>query len=918
MMEKPAGLALAVEPEEIEFAIGRFFPDDIYAQGDAGQATFAEKRPLYFMASKRFLEHYRNLIKEHHRAGASGSWVVAMSTRMMDTLIATLFRCITSDLLDGVQLADRLTLVAVGGYGRGELNPHSDIDMMFLYSGKDQERIEGFAQKLLYFLWDMRLDVGYSVRTTTDCVAMAKADLTVKTALLDSRYLVGNRQLYRELEKVLETQILAKESDTFIRDKMEELRKRRSKYGASIYILEPNIKEGEGALRDLHTAMWVAKIKYKVREPRELIIKGVLSEEELATYYAALSYLWRIRNELHFLAGRKKDQLTFDAQTNVATFLGYQEQGRNVAEEQFMQDYYLHANRVEHFSSMLIAKCAWREEKTGKILGYFIRRPLGNGIFVLKGELVVPDESVIEKNPPLLMKLFEHAQKQGVNLNLRVKTLIRNNLHLVNDKFRRSKEVNASFFAILRSDKGVVETLRLMHHLEFLNHFIPEFERIYCKVQHDLYHIYTVDIHSLFCVEELVDLWNGKHEKSLPLLTQLSREVDKRELLLLAVLLHDIGKGEGSRHAERGAEMMPTIARRVGLSKEDTERLEFLVRQHLLFAHIAQRRDLHDERMIVDFARQMEKSENLKMLYLLTYADIRGVGPDVWTDWKGNLLQELYEKAFKVLERGDFRLEASSERMKKVKRTVTELLANDLPSAAVKEELRAMTTRHLLANAPHVLAEHVRTLVRLTDTNLLMQVRHEQESGYTNITICTFDLPGLFSKITGVMAANGFNILGAQIHTSTNGKVLDVLQVNSPQGQLVTDDSRWRKVEENLNQVLAGKVQVSALVEKRRTSSTLIDKAKPKSRFATRVDIDNEVSVDYTVIDIYADDKIGLLYQITSTLTDLGLYIGVAKISTKADQVADVFYVKDIFGHKVTAAEKLEDIRGRLLRAIDG
>jgi len=909
--------AASTSRAELTFSIDTYFPDELHAHGDAGQATFAEKRPLYLMACKRYLEHYRSQIQEQHREGASGEWVVRMSTRMMDILIDTLFACITADAIDGGSLTERLTLVAIGGYGRGELNPYSDIDIMFLYSGKDQERIEAFAQKLLYFLWDMRLDVGYSVRTTADCIAMAKADLTVKTALLDSRYLVGNQPLYAELEKVLVSQILAKESDSFIREKMEELRKRRSKYGASIYILEPNIKEGEGALRDLHTAMWVAKIKYKVREPRELIIKGVLSEEELATYDAALSYLWRIRNELHFLAGRKKDQLTFDAQTAVAAFLGYKEHGRTVAEEEFMRDYYLHANRVEHFASVLIAKCAWREEKASKILGYFTRRPLGNGLFVLKGELVIPDETIIEKDPTLLIKIFEHAQRQGATLNLRVKTLIRNSLHLVNDKFRRSKEVNASFFAILRCEKGVVETLRLMHHLEFLNRFIPEFERIHCKVQHDLYHIYTVDIHSLFCVEELVALWTGEHAKTLPLLTQLAREVDKRELLLLAVLLHDVGKGGGGRHAELGAEMMPTIARRMGLSKEDTERLEFLVLQHLLFAHIAQRRDLHDERMIVDFARQMQKSENLKMLYLLTYADIRGVGPDVWTDWKANLLQELYEKAYKVLERGDFRLEASSERVKKVKRLVVELLADDLPVAAVKEELQAMATRNLLANAPKVLAEHVRTLIKLNGTNLLVQVRHEQESGYTNVMICTYDVPGLFSKITGVMAANGLNILGAQIHTSSNGKALDILQVNSPQRQLVTDGARWRKVEEDLQQVLSGKAQVSALVEKRRKSTTLIEKSKPKSRFRAKVDIDNEVSADYTVIDIYADDKIGLLYQITSALTELGLYIGVAKISTKADQVADVFYVKDIFGHKITVEEKLADICSRLQQAIE-
>jgi [protein-PII] uridylyltransferase len=360
--------------------------------------------------------------------------------------------------------------------------------------------------------------------------------------------------------------------------------------------------------------------------------------------------------------------------------------------------------------------------------------------------------------------------------------------------------------------------------------------------------------------------------------------------------------------------MIPTISRRIGLSKEDTERLEFLIRNHLLFAHIAQRRDLHDEKMIIQFSRQMGKSENLKMLYLLTYADIKAVGPDVWTEWKSLLLQELYEKAFEVLERGDFRFEARSERVKKVKRKVIEILGDEFPADLVKEELKAMTTRHLLSNIPVVLAVHVRIMLSLGENTMIEKIVHEGERGYTSYTICTLDVSGLFSKITGVMAANGMNILGAQIHTSTNGKVLDILQVNSPQGFIVTDESRWKRVEEDMRQVLEGKVRVSTLVEKRRRPTLLVE--KPKPRFPTRVEIDNEVSADYTVIDIYTHDKVGLLYQITSTLTELGLYIGVSKISTKVDQVADVFYVKDIFGHKIVRESKLDEIRGRLIKAI--
>ncbi|KAF0221793.1 MAG: protein-PII [Geobacteraceae bacterium] len=899
----------------MEFDINRYFPDETQDAGDAGRASFGEKRPLYLAACKHFLNHYREEIKTRHRAGASGEWGVKAVTAMIDTLVKKLYRSITRDLTNGRQSREQLTLVAIGGYGRGELNPYSDIDLMFLHNGKDAQGVEDIAQKLLYFFWDMRLDVGYSVRTMQDCVEMANSDMTVKTALLDSRFLIGSRLLYKDFQKVMLTQIVGKRSDAFIREKLVELKKRREKYGSSVYILEPNIKESEGGLRDLHSALWVAKIKYKITDPRELIMKGVLSEEELAAYCDALSYLWRIRNEMHYLAGRKNDQITFDAQGKLAAFLGYADNGKVLAVEEFMRDYYLHANKVEHFSSLLLSKCVRREEGAFKILGYFVRRPVGEGFYVLRGELVIPDESVIEKEPARLMKIFEYAQKQGVALHINVKGLVRRSLHLVNDKFRRNKEVNHSFFNILRSEKGVAETLQMMHHLEFLNRFIPEFGNLFCKVQHDLYHIYTVDTHSLFAVEEIVKLWRGEHDEDLPLLTQLAREVDKRELLLLAVLFHDIGKGEGGGHADKGADLMPTIARRMGLSKEDTERLEFLVRNHLLLAHIAQRRDLHDEKMIIQFARQMGTSENLKMLYLLTYADIKAVGPDVWTEWKALLLQELYEKAFQVLERGDFKLEARSERVKKVKRKVLELLGDEYPQALVKEELRAISTRHILSNPSRVLADHVKILLALGNATFITRVEHELERGYSSFTICTVDVPGLFSMITGVMAANGMNILGAQIHTSGNGKALDILQVNSPQGFVITDESRWKRLEEDMRLVLEGKIHVRTLVEKRQRPTLLTE--KPKPRFPSRVEIDNEVSADYSVIDIYTHDKVGLLYRITSTLTELGLYIGVSKISTKVDQVADVFYVKDIFGHKVTSEEKLEEIKNRLLKAIE-
>jgi len=900
----------------MQFYIDPYFPDDLNAVGDAGMAGFDEKRPLYLSGCKNFLSHYRDEIRKRHDAGASGSEVAHLICDMMDEVNNKLFRSIIFDLAGGDETLQHITLVAVGGYGRGELNPYSDIDIMFLHDGtKPAEWVEDIAQKLLYFLWDMRLDVGSSVRTISDCVEMAASDGTVKTALMDARFLSGSRLLYDQLHKVIFTQILPKSSDKFIKEKISDMKARRDKYGSTVYLLEPNLKEGEGGLRDLQTAMWVARVKYKFSDPRELIIKGIIVDDELELYEAALDYLWRIRNELHYFSGRKNDQLTFDAQVHLAAFMGYRDRERVLAVEDFMRDYYRHANKVEHFTSSLVSRCIWRDEGALKILGYFVRRPVGDGCFVLKGELIIPDESVIQKNPAVLMLIFELAQKHGVGLNIRVKGAIRKNLHLINDKFRRNRDVNQSFLNILRAPKGVTDTLRLMHHLELLNHYIPELEHIYCKVQHDMYHIYTVDIHTLFAVEQTEKMLNGELKEKLPLPCEVAAQIGKPELLLLGVLFHDIGKGEGGGHAEKGAAMIPTIARRMGLSREDNERLEFLVRQHLLFAHISQRRDLNDEKMIAQFARQMETSENLKMLYLLTVADVRAVGSEVWTNWKASLFQELYEKAFSILDRGEFQQEASSDRVRSIIKKVTDMLENDFPSAVVRDELKAMPVRLLLSNTPQLICEQARMLIAQEQDGILMRITHQLESGYSEFTICAHDMPGLFSRITGVMAANGVNILGAQINTSSNGKVLDILQVNSPLGTLITDQQRWQKIQEEMRRVIQGEVRVTELVAKRQRPTLLT--SRPSPRFATWVDIDNEVSDSYTVMDIYAHDKVGLLYLITSTLTDLGLYIGVSKISTKVDQVADVFYVRDIFGHKITSEDKLNEIRARLVTAID-
>ncbi|MGW8313892.1 MAG: [protein-PII] uridylyltransferase, partial [Desulfuromonadales bacterium] len=806
-------------------------------------------------------------------------------------------------------------VIALGGYGRGELNPLSDIDIMFYCSDKNKDLAEKIAERVLYLLWDLNLDVGYSVRTSSDCLSLAQQDMTIRTALLDSRFIAGDKVLFREFDRHVTQPVLNRNVQNFLKEKYQEHKSRLAKYGSSVYMLEPNIKEGEGGLRDLHTAIWMARVKFKASGLSELLTKGVISEREKQGFEEAYDYLWRIRNELHFQSKRKTDQIQYDKQEEIASFLGYQDSKTALSVEQFMQDYYAQASKTEHLASTLILNTYKDKDPSIGLFGYLGRRNLNEDFFSYRGELKTARKSLFATRPEAMMQAFLLAKQHNLVLSAETKGQIRENLHLVNDSFRRNREISEMFLEIMRGPTGVAQSLRDMHHLAFLNRFIPEFKRIYCKVQHDAYHVYTVDIHSIFAVEEIEKLLSGVYRETKPLLSSVAADIGKPELVALAVLFHDIGKGEGKDHSNKGADMIPTIARRLNLSREDSQRLEFLVRHHLDMAHISQRRDLYDIRLIQDFANTMETTETLKMLYLLTFADLKAVGPDVWSQWKGHLLQELYEKTYETLERGNFMSEVRSERVRNRKRKVLEALKDEFGEKRVRDRLRPMSLRYLLSHRSWEITEHVTLELRRGEDTVAMKVTHDPDAEYTSVTISTIDVPGLFSMITGVMAANAINILGAQIYTRSNGIALDILHVNKPVGGIIDSPAKWQKVQDDLTSVLEGRVKVSSLVKRRQKASTLIGHKKP--RFPNRVVFDSDVSREYTVIDIFAHDQVGLLYRISRTLAALGLYIYVSKISTKVDQVADTFYVKDIFGQKISDEAKLEEVRTALLACMD-
>jgi len=892
-----------------KISIDVFSHDGVFAISD-----FSSCRDSLLTAAHSFLGTQRHEIKRLNDCSTSGIKIVTKLTTLFDQLCNGLYRVVSADLNEDDVAA--CALLAVGGYGRAEMNPRSDLDLMFFYAPSGKQSAQVIADRMLYLLWDLNLDVGYSVRSSDECLDEAH-DSTVRSALLDARLVVGSHSMFALFEQTVGRLLLNQNTQSFIKAKLAEREERKKKYGSSVYLLEPNVKEGEGGLRELQEALWIARVKFKAANVRELLRKGVVNQQDRYEYEEALDYLWRVRNFIHFNCKRKSDQLTFELQQQIAVAFGYKDGRRIAAVEQFMHDYYSHALHVEHLASKMIHVATQSDTRSRRsIFNFTTKRNIEEGFYIIRGELRAKDNQRLRDDPVLMMVAFELAQKHEVQLCVELKQLIRDNTHLINDKIRRTKRINHSFITILRYRKGAAATLRKMHHLQFLNAFIPEFQKIYCRVQFDLYHIYTVDIHTLFAIEEMEKLWHGDYAAEHPVLTDVANNIEKRGLLLLSILFHDIGKGSGKEHSVRGAEMIPTIARRMRLNREDSQRLQFLVLNHLKMAHISQRRDLQDMEMIAQFADLMGMSENLRMLFLLTFADLKAVGPDVWSEWKGLLLRELYEKTYDALEKNEFYQEKRSEKIRNRKRLLRQELQGDYSAHKISRLINSLQTRYLMSFRSNEIIPHLRLALSRGKKTLVMQIEQHREAQYTEMTLATIDSPGLFSQIAGVLAANSINILGAQIHTRKTGAVLDIMQVNSPIGDIVDNPEKWARVESELSEVIEGRISVENLFEKRQEPNYLHTETGRPVRL-NKIEIDNDVSDRYTVIDIFANDKVGLLYNITRTLSELGLYIAVSKISTKVDQIADVFYVQDIFGQKVTEEKKLEEIRTVMLERLE-
>jgi len=862
-------------------------------------------------AVKLYLEDSRIGLGELHRKSRSGVPVCAAYTAIIDDMLKVLYDIKRKSL----GFTSEAALVAVGGYGRGELNIRSDIDLLLIHRGGVTPALKEFTEALLYVLYDTGLDLGFVMRTPEECVTLARGDLNTLTSLLETRFLIGNRDINDELLRQIKTKLFTKKRvNRFIDEKIEESEKRYAKYGGSVFILEPNLKEGEGGLRDLHTARWILMARDGVHD--KPFSMSLVSERDTETLERGLDFLLWIRNELHFNSSRKTDRLTFDEQVRIARELGFKDTAKALAVESFMLEYYAHTSEIHNAYELIVSRRQYECRKKNP-LWPARKKKLDGSFYVSRGWLTLYENSTL--SPEVLIKAYEYMALHHLDLDQRTKDIFLSYIHSLED-FSISKETAESFFTILRA-RAPYEALSAMHSIGLLDKLIPEFKDIRHRVQHDLYHIYTVDIHSLFAVRELGRL-GEMYKDELPLLSSIYNNLHDRAPIILAVLLHDIGKSVGKGHAEAGSCMAGIISERLHRGPELKEFIEFLVKNHLQIANTALYRDMHARRLIIDFARMVGTRERLDALYLLTFADVKAVGPDVWSKWKGVLFDELYIKVGDVIDTGAFELEKAEEIVLRKKADVRRLLARNSageggigPAGAAEAFLELLPDGYFLANKGVAIIEHLTVLTAYdARSSHILQVTPDINGAYTGLIICTLDRQGLFSMLSGVMAANNIDILGAQITTLKNGLVLDLLQVVNARGRPVTGKTILKKIDKELGEVISGAVEIKKLL---RRKPSILDK-KSKTSVMTRINIDNTISDSMSIIDIHTENKLGLLYDITKAVAELGLYINIARISTKGSEATDIFYVKDIFGQKVYGEDKLEKIRRTIYESIMG
>jgi len=806
-------------------------------------------------------------------------------------------------------------IIALGGYGREEQCIHSDVDLLFLFKKKVPREAENLVQEIIYPLWDIGLDVGYATRSLKECLALAGKDYEILTPMLDARFVSGWSLLYANLVEELRAKIIKPKSRPVIDWLVERNELRHAQFGDSAYLLEPNLKEGQGGLRDYHTMLWIARIAFNAKQFRDLEYLGLLSHEEFQSLTRSVTFVWNVRNRIHYLCGRKCDQLHFENQVKLARLLNYRIDNGQAPVERFMGE--LHGQMEALKQQHLVFLHELGYEKPRKRKRKSQKKSDVEGLEVIEWGMlnfVAPEK--IMQSPDLLVKIFEESARLKIPLSAEAKRLVKEFSHLVNRTCRVSEPVVKSFERILVAPAPKFNVLNEMLNTGFLEKFIPEIRAVRNRIQYDEYHLYPVDKHLLRTVQTAKKFGTAKDSSLEPLCEKLYRSLKKKKLLLWAALLHDIGKGESvENHSAKGAEVVKTILSQKGLPPADVETVMFLVQEHLLLIKTATRRDIYDEETAISCARKVKDIERLKMLYLLTVADSIATGPKAWNDWTATLLRDFFLKVLNVLEKGEL---ATTEAVEVVLQKKNEIGAS-APGRQAGENMKAllevMSPRYFLYMPAHEIKNHIKLYQDLSAGNseFLWEIEHAADANTRAVTICAQDRPGLISKIAGVFTLNNIDILDVQVFTWRNNIALDIFKVKPPPDPIL-EDEKWNRTAADLSAALSGELDLTAALNKKvrtlRNGKAGLDK-KPH-----RVTLDNTSSSFFTIIEVFTYDFLGLLYSISDAIYRCDLNIWVAKIATKADQVVDVFYVRDINGQKVDLPEQVAAIKAAIMERL--
>ncbi len=880
-------------------------------------------------ACRTFLATEHARIAAGHTAGAAGDDTARAYAHAADEVVRALFRAARAGGAHNFEVA----LVAVGGYGRAELCPYSDLDLWFLVPNNIMAsgRAQALAEAVLYPLWDLKMEVGHAVRTVDEALQLSREDLTACTALLDTRFLDGDRALFDKLEREI-PRLFDRDPNGFVRRLAAEKAERHARFGDTVFLLEPNLKNGEGGYRDLLVGLWAAKGRFRVRDFGDLLAIGQSSPRQVDALVQARRFYLQLRTAAHLHAKRKADRLTFEAQEAIAPELAPTLEVRLPASapelpiepavapavEALMQQYFLHAKSVKRETERMLERCLVEPQRKPLV------RNLDHSFALFNGKLTTQDPQVFRDRPSELVRIFNVALETGAELYGHTRELIADvvaqHVQATPGRMAEDKQAGAELLKLLLDDRDArsPSLLEQAHDLGILAAVMPEFAPCTGRVQHDLYHVFTVDQHQLYAVARLKALARGELTAELPVPSETIKLVERRASLYLGTLLHDVGKPLGKGHSETGARLATAIGKRLGLSDEDVSQTEFLVRKHLVLSHLSQRRDLNDVAMIANLAHELSDEETLRQLYLLTVADMSMVAPGNLTEWKEQLLRELYARTLAHFRRGpDLAGTDTSTLVEQRHARVAELLGEK--PEALTEWFASVPDRYVTLTSPKQIARHVALSRRRLGgkAGMVAEVVHRPRKGVSEVTVCADDVPGLLSRIAGVLLANRVDVLGAHITSRKlaggGTEAIDVFTTRDRYGRPITDAKRWARVEEDLARVLDGRATVEAVIEERRERSTLPERVVPAVR--TEVEVDNQVSADFSVVDVFTQDRLGVLYTITRTLAELELDIQLSKVATEAARVADVFYVREAAGGKL-APDRVDELKLALGEAL--